>query len=182
MLLGSPGSSINSPHSSWAASTITRNGLYEPAPNEIINNNTHNNNYLSRASWKFLENDPKNLMSQRFWQTHQAAASSTSFYSSSKAQERGAEGAPRHFHGPLHPLQRAQTAPEEGLATLKRKFSSTHEVDLDLSLSLKTRESEKKVKTVDHEEIIDSSLSLSLFSASKEIRDIVGKNSLDLSL
>lgn len=122
-------------------------------------------------------------MSQRFWQTHQTATSSTNFYSSTKAQERGAESAPRPYHGPLHPLQRASTVPEEGLATLKRKFSSTHEADdLDLNLSLKTRESEKKLKTVDHTEIIDSSLSLSLFSPSKEIRGIVGKNSLDLSL
>lgn len=74
-------------------------------------------------------------------------------------------------------------APEEGMSTLKRKLSSTDQVNLDLTLSLKTatRENEKKVKTVDHEEI-DSSLSLSLLSPSKEDHGVVRKNSLDLSL
>ncbi|KAL1535489.1 two-component response regulator ARR2-like [Salvia divinorum] len=131
---GSPGSSINT---SWAASNMARNGLYEPS-----------NSYLSRNSWKFI--DQKHLMiNQRFWQTHQTPTSN--FY-----QERG--------------------APEQD--TLKRK-----QLDLDLTLSLKTNV--KKAKTTDDHEEVDSSLSLSLFSHSREViarkdRDEVA--SLDLSL
>lgn len=168
MLLGS---SINSPHSSWATSNMTRNGLYEPsASNEI------SNGYLSRASWKFLENDHKNSINQRFWQT---ATSSSNLYLTSKPQDRGLEHeAPRPLHSPLNPRP---LPPQQGI---KRKLPS--ELDLDLTLSLRTNEAKKKMKTAaDIHEEVDSSLSLSLFSPSKSVvRDEVASAAaaLDLSL
>ncbi|KAH6837373.1 hypothetical protein C2S53_010775 [Perilla frutescens var. hirtella] len=180
-ILGSPGSFINSPHSSWAASNMTRNGLHDPSHHEI------NNGYISRASWKFLENDDKNLMNQRFWQTHQTATGSTNHYEATKVQERGRE------HATTHPLHSPLLHDPPILPTLKRKLSS--EVDLDLSLSLKTtttQANEKKMKTIEHiHQEVDSSLSLSLFTPSKELINGVvrknrdhemGSNSLDLSL
>lgn len=127
-------------------------------------------------------------MNQRFWQTHQTATSSTNHYltAASRTQERGREHASLLLHTrPLHPREEEMPSmPEEGSSTLKRKLSS--EVNLDLSLSLKTtvQSNEKKMKSVDQQEV-DSSLSLSLFSASKEIGknpEEMGSRSLDLSL
>ncbi|KAI3458514.1 hypothetical protein Pfo_015177 [Paulownia fortunei] len=186
-LWSSQANSIYSPHSSWAASNMTRNGLYESTSFES------NNGYLSRASdfhtnrqssWKFLENDQKNFVNQRYWQT-QIATSLTNQYLASKLQDRGKEHS-IHLHSPFPPHDKTSMA-QEGSSTLKRKLSS--EVNLDLNLSLKTtRGNEQKMKTsLKDSDEVDISLSLSLFSPSKEIYGVrqkpeMARSTLDLSL
>ncbi|KAL1544788.1 putative two-component response regulator ARR20 [Salvia divinorum] len=147
------GSSIRS---SWATPNMARNGLYEPAPPP---SNEAKNGYLS---WRFL--DHNNIMiNQRFWHT------ASNIHQASKDQERSLEQA-NHCPFPLLPQQ----------APLKRKQSPL-ELNLDLTLSLKTNG--KKMKTEYDHEAVDSSLSLSLFSPSKERknRDEVAA-ALDLSM
>ncbi|KAG6393572.1 hypothetical protein SASPL_147816 [Salvia splendens] len=127
-----PGSSITT---SWAAPHMARNGLYEPSPNS----------YLSRNSWKFL--DQKHLMiNQRFWQTP-----TTNFY-----QERGAleQATSKRKHLDLDLTLSLKTNVK------KAKTTDDHEeVDSSLSLSLFSP-SKEVVARKERDEVASLDLSL----------------------
>lgn len=138
------------------------------------NKNSDSLHNTRQSSWKFLENDHRRY-SERFWQTQIAASSTSPSFSTSMLQDRVGE---RTFRLPntsstsLLPVMETKEprlATREGTSgTLKRKFSS--EVNLDLNLSLETSREHKLIKTSllkdDNDHDIDSSLSLSLFSSS----------------
>ncbi|XP_047956241.1 myb family transcription factor MPH1-like [Salvia hispanica] len=131
---GNPGSSITT---SWAAPHMARNGLYEPSPNP----------YLSRNSWKFL--DQKHLMiNQRFWQTHQTPT--TNFH-----HERGLEQATsKRKHLDLDLTLSLKTNVKKAKAT-----DDHEEVDSSLSLSLFSP-SKEVIARKDRDEVACLDLSL----------------------
>ncbi|KAG8390132.1 hypothetical protein BUALT_Bualt01G0051700 [Buddleja alternifolia] len=179
---------IYSPYRSWAASNITRNGLFASTSLESNSGfssptcDFHTNR--PNSSWRIQENDHKyseRFINQRFWQTNQNLTS--------KLQDKWRSVHSMHVQSSI-PEDKKMPVAQEGSSNLKRKFD---QVNLDLNLSLKTaRGNEMKMKSSlkkddDHE--VDSSLSLSLFSSSKEIdyNEGVKKNAkmestLDLTL
>ncbi|KAG6395399.1 hypothetical protein SASPL_146044 [Salvia splendens] len=135
---GSPGNLGSSITTNWEAPHMARNGLYEPSPNS----------YLSRNSWKFL--DQKHLMiNQRFGQTNQTPT--TNFY-----QERGAleQATSKRKHLDLDLTLSLKTNMK------KMKTTDDHEeVDSSLSLSLFSP-SKEVVAWKDRDEVACLDLSL----------------------
>ncbi|KAK6135789.1 hypothetical protein DH2020_030484 [Rehmannia glutinosa] len=184
---GSQATSIYNPHSNWATSNITKNGL--PHQSRAFDFQT-NRPY----SWKFLENDHHkiNFMNHRYWQPQIATSSTNHCLATKHLQDhRGLQNSINLQNSPFPPRDKTPvTSQLDGNSTLKRKLNSCGD-DLDLNLSLKTtRGNDQNMKTSlnntiasDHE--VDSSLSLSLFSPSKkEVRKNpeMGNSGLDLSL